>query len=198
MENSASSSYHSMQISVLRRSAAGLAFRSSWTWSHAIDEVSDMFDARSFFALPEDSTHPGNERASANFDVRHRLSGFVTWNRFDRWDLSLTGEYQTGQPYTINTVIDRNKDGNLTDRPPGIGRNTARAAGIATVDAAVSRRFVPPTKSWNIQAGIEAFNIFNHTNPGIPLRILESPGFGKSFDTQLQSRTVRLTTKLSF
>jgi hypothetical protein len=185
-----------MQVSVLRRSTGGLDFRSSWTWSHAIDDVSDMFDARSFFALPEDSARLGNERASANFDVRHRFAGFVTWNGFRNWELALTAEYQTGQPYTINTVTDRNRDGNLTDRP-GIGRNTARADGIRNVDAAIARRF-ELSAEWTIQAGIEAFNIFNHSNWGIPVRIIEAPGFGAPFDTQTDPRTIRVTARLLF
>ncbi len=196
MENSASSSYHSMQLSVLRRSAGGLDFRSSWTWSHAMDEVSDMFDARSFFALPEDIRQPNKDRASANFDVRHRVSGIVSWNGFRQWDLSLTAEYQTGQPYTINTVVDRNGDGNLTDRP-GIGRNTTRAPGVRTVDAAIRRRFSRSSKL-QIEAGAEIFNILNLRNLGVPVRILESPGFRSSFDTALDPRAVRVTTKFSF
>src|SRR5262249_11098184 len=140
MENSAASSYHSMQLMLLKRLSPGLQFRSSWTWSHAIDEVSDMFDTRAFYALPEDNMRAGRDRASANFDARHRMTGIVTWNGFRQLDFAFTAEIQTGQPYTINTVVDRNGDGNLTDRP-GIGRNTGRGKAIHTVDAAVSRSF---------------------------------------------------------
>src|SRR5262249_9450635 len=150
MENSAASTYHSMQLSVLKRLSRGVQFRSSWTWSHAIDDVSDMFENRGFSGLPEDSLRPEKDRASANFDVRHRVSGFLIWNGLPHWNFALTAELQTGQPYTINTVVDRNCDGNLTDRPgigrnvvdcnrdgkltdhSGIGRNSARANGIQT------------------------------------------------------------------
>ena len=196
MDNAAASTYHSMQVAVLKRLSRGLQLRSSWTWSHAIDEVSDMFDTRAFFALPEDNAKPERDRASANFDVRHRVTGFLTWNGFRNWEFALTGEFQTGQPYTINTVVDNNGDGNLTDRP-GIGRNTARAAGIATVDAAVGRR-LRFGSNWNILLRAEAFNLFNHANPGVPVRILESPGFGTSFDTQVDPRSLRLVAKVSF
>ena len=196
LENSASSSYHSMQLAVLKRLSRGLQFRSSWTWSHAIDDVSDMFDARSFFALPEDSKESNRDRASANFDARHRLTGFLTWSGFRSLDFAVTAEFQTGQPYTINSAADRNGDGNLTDRP-GIGRNTARAEGIRTVDAAVSRTFAFGNNS-ALVARIEAFNVFNQTNLGIPVRILESPGFGASFDTQVDSRALRVVAKVLF
>jgi hypothetical protein len=42
-------------------------------------------------------------------------------NRFQRWvlndyELIGTGQYQTGQPFTVNSSFDMNLDGNLTDR----------------------------------------------------------------------------------
>src|SRR6185295_14951414 len=48
LEESAKSSYHALQVSVERRFDRGLQFRESWTWGHAIDEVSDPFDGRAF------------------------------------------------------------------------------------------------------------------------------------------------------
>ena len=185
-----------MQLAIIKRLSSGLHFRSNWTWSHAIDEVSDMFDTRGFFALPEDSAKPDKDRASANFDARHRVTGFLTWDGFRSWSFALTGEFQTGQPYTVNTVVDLNGDGNLTDRL-GVGRNTSRAAGIRTVDAAVTRSF-SIGNSGTLDARIEVFNVFNQTNFGIPVRILESPGFGTSFDTQVNSTSIRLAAKVKF
>jgi len=196
MENSASSTYHGMQLSVLKRLSRNLQLRSNWTWSHAIDDVSDIFDARGFFALPEDNARPGRERASANFDTRHRLTGFLTWEAFHQWSFALTGEFQTGQPYTINTVVDRNGDGNLTDRP-GVGRNGSRAAGLGTIDVAVTRS-ISLGSGRAVDARLEVFNLFNKANLGIPTRIRESPGFGTPFDTQINSRSVRLAAKLRF
>jgi hypothetical protein len=240
IENSASSTYHSMQLSVDRRLRNGFQFRSSWTWAHAIDDVSDPFDGRSFFALPQNIARADLERASSNFDVRHRLTGFLVWaipSRRDSvwsrdWRLALTAEMQTGQPYTVNTAIDRNRDGNLTDRldsdrgltlSPGssqplrllpgidpftlvaqdefrsgrIGRNTFRADGIATVDAALSRVF-SFRESSSLDLRVEAFNVFNRTHFGTPVRILESPGFGRSFDTQIPARAIRVAARVSF
>ena len=196
MENSASSSYHAMQLAVLKRLSRGLQFRSQWTWSHAIDEVSDMFDTRGFFALPQDSARLRQERASANFDARHRLTSFLIWNGFRNWTVALTSEFQTGQPYTVNTVVDDNGDGNLTDRA-GIARNSMRAPGIGTVDAAMTRTFSIGANR-TLDARVEMFNVFNQTNLGIPIRILESRAFGKSFDTQLDSRSMRIVAKVSF
>ncbi|HEY3129924.1 MAG TPA: carboxypeptidase-like regulatory domain-containing protein [Acidobacteriota bacterium] len=250
-QDSAGSSYHSLQISAEKRLRHGLQFRASWTWAHAIDEVSDPFDGRGFFSLPQNSTRSDLERASANFDARHRLTWFFLWDLpavreqaiFRNWKLAAVSEYQTGQPFTVNTSLDQNRDGNLTDRldslsgltvkpgdaysirfDPGVrlaptissqnqcqrnglvacpredgkvGRNTFRADGIAAVDMALWRSFAIREKT-TLALRAEAFNIFNQTHFGIPIRILESPGFGHAFDTQINPRSIRLMVKLSF
>ncbi|MEE8349051.1 MAG: carboxypeptidase-like regulatory domain-containing protein [Acidobacteriota bacterium] len=238
-QNSASSTYHSLQLSVEKRLSQGFQFQASWTWAHALDEVSDLFDGRAFFSLPQDSSRLGLERASANFDARHRLSWFFTWDLgtgsahplLKDWKLLALGEFQTGQPFTVNTSLDQNFDGNLTDRldsvtgvttnpqnpsslelAPGVdplnllasrgeqgkvGRNSFRAQGIATIDLALSRSFsVAEETTFDVR--LEVFNLLNRTHFGIPVRILESPGFGKTFDTQVRSRSIRLALKLSF
>ena len=238
-QNSASSTYHSLQVSVEKRLSRGFQFQANWTWAHAVDEVSDPFDGRGFFSLPQDSLHLDLERASANFDARHRLSWFFVWDflassahpLLKDWKLIALGEFQTGQPFTVNTSLDQNFDGNLTDRldsvngvttnpqepisvrlSPGVdplslvatrgeqgrvGRNSFRAQGIATVDLALSRSFSLAEET-TFDARLEVFNLFNRTHFGIPVRILESPGLGQSFDTQVRSRSIRLALKLSF
>ena len=239
LENSASSTYHSLQLSIERRFREGLHFHSSWTWSHAIDEVSDQFDGRAFFALPQDSQRLDLEKGSANFDVRHRVAGFLVWDipplLGSTWlrdfRLALTGEFQTGQPFTVNTALDRNGDGNLTDRldslrglslsphssqqiridpsvdpstllaPVGtdgrVSRNSFRTDRIVSVDAAVSRT-LSIREATSLQLRVEAFNLFNRTNFGVPIRILESPGFGRAFDVQLPQRSLRVSMKVVF
>jgi hypothetical protein len=237
LEGSAASSYHALQISVERRLQAGLQFRASWTWGHVIDEVSDPFDARAFTALPQDINHPELERGSANFDVRHRLASYAVWDlpskhRLTRnWRVAVSSEFQTGQPFTVTTALDRNLDGNLTDRldrvdgielasndpqplrlrsgvrpldlvapkrgTGSVGRNTFRADGLATIDVALSRS-IPLRGATALTVRVEAFNLFNRTSFGVPVRILESPGFGRAYDQTVDPRTVRFYAKLSF
>jgi hypothetical protein len=226
-QNSATSSYHSLQLSLEKRMSRNVQFRGNWTWSHAIDEVSDPFDARGFYSLPQDGARLDQERASANFDVRHRVSGFAVWTP-RQWRLAVVTEFQAGQPFTVNTAMDRNGDGNLTDRltstaglsihsgeahkivlSPGastlslvaprlrngaVGRNSFRTDGIATVDLAASRRFEVGNSALELR--LETFNLFNTTSYGIPIRILESPGFGHAYDLQVNPRTVRISFKV--
>ncbi len=239
--NSASSAYNSMQASIEKRLSRGLQGRFHWTWSHAIDEVSDPFDGRGFFSLPQNSLNFAGERASANFDSRHRVALFVVWDMpvfadsilLKNWKWAAVGEFQTGQPYTVNSAVDRNVDGNLTDRldslsgislypgdaipvrldtganplsliaaKPGldgrIARNSFTADGIAAIDLAISRLILLPGESHSLSLRVEFLNLFNGTSFGIPIRILESPGFGRTFDTQVEPRAVRFSVRLQF
>ena len=236
--NSAPAAFHSMQFSWERRFRSGFQFRGSWTWSHALDQVSDPFDARGFFALPQELGRLDREWASASFDARHRLSGFLIWelpwtgNRWVRdWRLSAIAAAQTGQPFTVNTALDRNLDGNLTDRldrltgilrSPGsvqqidiaagtkpqdliaprgqsgrVGRNNFRTAGMNRIDFAVSRRLeFSEERSLDLRA--ELFNVLNSTSFGIPVRLVDSPAFGASFDQQAEPRSLRWMVRFFF
>lgn len=242
-DNSAESQYHAFQASLVRRASNGLGFQLAYTYAHAIDDVSDLFElaGASPFAQDEVGLAGGLrlERGDANFDVRHRFTaggqyeipkvGFLK-------GLQLAGilTLQTGQPYTVNTSFDINLDGNLTDRlntlnglilsdggrtriqlAPGVtsfdllarpsttnpqngavGRNTFRAAGIASLDLALEKGFT--IRESQLKLRMEAFNLFNRTHFGIPVRILESPAFGSSVSTSLPSRTIQLVVKYSF
>lgn len=44
----------------------------------------------------------------------------------------------------------------------------------------------------------DVFNLFNRTHFGVPVRILESPGFGRAFRTTVPARTIQLGVKFLF
>jgi hypothetical protein len=149
-ESSASSSYNSLQIEVRKRYSQGWQLGAAFTYSHAIDDVSDLFDTAGAFTLPQNNLGEGaaeilrqqemmfelpegslvnqfdlsSERASANFDVRTRLVVHFIWDLPEwrkhwllrNWQLSGILAAQSGQPFTVNSAIDANRDGNLTDR----------------------------------------------------------------------------------
>ncbi|HZH89620.1 MAG TPA: TonB-dependent receptor [Pyrinomonadaceae bacterium] len=126
-ETSARSHYHSMQLQLRGRLRRRLQYQTAYTFGKVLDDVSDVFDLAGASALPQDSRNFAAERAPANFDVRHRFAYNFVYdlpgmeNRVARFifrDLQLagTGSYQTGQPFTVNSIYDVNLDGNLTDR----------------------------------------------------------------------------------
>jgi hypothetical protein len=78
-----------------------------------------------------------------------------------------------------------------------VGRNTFRAPGLASLDVALGRD-IPLGEARRIQARLEAFNVFNRTHFGIPVRWLEAPGFGQSVNTLVHSRTLQIALRAAF
>jgi hypothetical protein len=224
-ESDASSSYHSLQLQLSKRFSNAIQFTTAYTWSHAIDETSDLFDLAGTRALPQNSFDRRAERADANFDVRHRFVYSFIWdlpifrenNILGGWQLGSIGTFQTGQPYSVLFCCDLNLDGNLTERiDPGLGpdglpknagsarRNQFRAPGIENVDLSVNKNF--RFGEWQkLEFRSEFFNVFNRTQFGIPVHQLFFAGFGlapateKIFtDTRIPKRTIQFALKYSF
>ncbi len=137
IESDANSSYHSLQLRWNRSYARGIQWTSSYAWSHAIDEVSDLFDLAGSSALPQNSQNLRQERSSASFDVRHRVAASAIWDLpwlkanpvLGKWRLASIVTAQTGQPFSIFAPFDMNLDGNLTDRLNGRGGFTEIRSG---------------------------------------------------------------------
>jgi len=128
-ETTARSSYNSLQISARGRLRKSLQYQAAYTWSSAMDDVSDVFDLAGAPALPQNSFTLSGEWGPANFDTRNRLTYAFIYDLpglsrqsalvralFGRLQISGTGRMGTGQPFTVNSIFDVNLDGNLTDR----------------------------------------------------------------------------------
>jgi hypothetical protein len=107
----------------------GLQYQANYTLAKAKDDVSDVFDLAGSPALPQDSLTFAGEYAPSNFDVRHRFSYSLVYDLprlrdssaltrafLGGWQFTSAGRFQTGQPFTVNSIFDVNLDGNLTDR----------------------------------------------------------------------------------
>jgi hypothetical protein len=128
-ETTASSRYNALQLKLAGRFRRSLQYMMSYTWSKALDDVSDVFDLAGAAALPQNSFDLAAERGPSNFDVRHRFTYYFIydlpqWKNRGKLFRSLfggvriagTGRVSTGQPFTVNSIFDVNLDGNLTDR----------------------------------------------------------------------------------
>jgi hypothetical protein len=104
-----------------------------YNWGRAYD------DGDGALALPADSLSP-DEWAASRGDVRHRVSTFASLDVVPGLQLGVNAFAQSGQPYTITTGRDDNADTVFTDRPSGIGRNSARADGQVRLDLRLSWR----------------------------------------------------------
>ncbi|MCS6884097.1 MAG: carboxypeptidase regulatory-like domain-containing protein [Acidobacteriota bacterium] len=114
-ESSGSSVYHAMTVNVTKRFSNNFQFLSSYTWSHAIDDSTDIQTQQE----PQDNSNPGLDRGNSNFDQRHRFvfSG-VFLSPFDRsaggmnyfladWTFAPIIEIGAGRPHAVLTENDR-------------------------------------------------------------------------------------------
>ncbi|HWR14204.1 MAG TPA: TonB-dependent receptor [Terriglobales bacterium] len=128
--------YHGFTANVKKRMRKNYEFLFSYTWSHAIDDGTDLQSPLS----PQDSFRPYLERGNSLFDQRHRLvfssvydTGKLSnsgWKRFfNDWTIAPVIEISSGRPFNIVTFTDRNHDLSTgTDRPNAVPAGTATNA----------------------------------------------------------------------
>jgi hypothetical protein len=149
-ESSGKSSYHGLQLEVKKRYSRFYTLQAAYTWSHSIDDASDVFDLAGSSALPQNPFNLALERASSSFDVRHRFATSLVWDLpwwrdetgvrralLSGWRVADRIEASSGLPYTIVSTFDIDGNGLLTDRPLDAGiRETGDAANPVTTNVA--------------------------------------------------------------
>jgi hypothetical protein len=122
-------------------------FLVSYTWSHAIDDSTDL---QSLLA-PQDSRLPSLERANSTFDQRHRFvfsgvyqtgkvgaNGVTHWLLSD-WTVAPIIEFSSGRPFNILVGQDQNFDlSSSTDRPLVSSANVTDPCGQVSVPSKYS------------------------------------------------------------
>ena len=103
--------------------------------------------------------------------------------------LTLSVQALSGEPYTITTGRDDNRDTVSNDRPPGVPRHSATGPGLQTTNVNVSKVFFlrrdtaggGATGSAGAQVNVFAnvFNAFNKTNFDRISGVLTSSRFGR-------------------
>lgn len=135
------SSYNALNIDLKRRFANNFQFLASYTWSHSIDDSSDL----QTLLLPQDNRNFGAERADSLFDQRHRFvfsgviaspSSWATASGFHRalsnFTIAPIFEISSGRPFNILSNQDTNNDqSNQTDRPSVLDNGTLCVPGTA-------------------------------------------------------------------
>ncbi len=132
-----SSVYHGLTLSLRKRFTSHYEFLASYTYSHAIDDSTDLQSP----LAPQDSFYPyyNNERANSTFDQRHRFvfsavyqSGKVGGDGvgsklLSNWTIAPIVEFSSGRPFNIITGT----SDNLQFDPSGARPNIV-AAGTPT------------------------------------------------------------------
>jgi hypothetical protein len=124
--NCCDSNYHGLQLTLRKAYSAGVSFNVNYTYSKALDDMSDLFNSRAG-AHPTDNMSPQEDYGPADFDLRHRVVATISYqlpflkdNRWlGGWGVNSIIAMQTGHPfspYDGNRAYDLNKDGYYTDR----------------------------------------------------------------------------------
>lgn len=183
------SNYNAFNLEVKKRFSRNFQFVASYTWSHTIDDSSDL----QTLLKPQDNRNLKAERANSLFDQRHRFvfSGVVTsppaWRSgsgFTRvladFSVAPIVEVSSGRPFNILSGSDTNADfGNQTDRPSvgannvlvvpapfsngTLGRDAGITTGYASFDMRISR-VIPIGERLKLNVIAEGFNLFNKFN----------------------------------
>lgn len=124
--NDYNSNYHALQATVRKSYANGLSFNASYTYSKALDDMSDVFNSRTA-AHPSDNMDVRVDYGPADFNLKHRVVAtvgyelpFMKSNRWiGGWSVNSIISAQGGAPFTpysSSGSYDLNKDGYTTDR----------------------------------------------------------------------------------
>ena len=182
IETSALSNYNSAQASLKVQNWRGMTSTLNYTWAHSIDDASDGLDFVPNASQPDNSFNPRGDRASSNFDVRHRVQWYWTYNlpKFQQarwlsngWALDGMFNFATGQPYTVSYLFegDFNGSGEYFGRPDIIGNPYAGTGGTNLLNVAAFAAPCNVDSSGNCisgwhpgSEGRNAFNAPNYTN----------------------------------
>ena len=137
-ESTASSNYNSLQVTWKLNNWHRFGSQLAWTYSHSIDNASDGEDYVPNAAQPDNSLNPGAERASSNFDARHRLTWMFNYAlpNSERakmltsgWSINGLLRISSGQPYNLNSFSNYNNSNQFFERPDVVGDPFAGTGG---------------------------------------------------------------------
>jgi hypothetical protein len=220
LEDSASSTYHGLTISLNRRMANELEFLGTYTLSKTYDDASDFF---------EQPQNPFELRAERALSLQHQQQRFVfdaLWDlpigpdedaprpspgtqqgwfvrTFDHIEVAPIFTLGAGRPVNPLVGLDASRSNAfpLADRPLGLGRNSLQTGNVEQMDFRVLKYF-PYGQYAHLDVVAEAFNLFNHPsvtelNPFFGSGATPLPGFGQPIEG-LTARRVEFSLDFEF
>jgi hypothetical protein len=197
------SNYNGFTTNLRKRFNQHYEFLASYTWSHAIDDSTDLQST----LTPQDSYFPSADRSTSTFDQRHRFvfSGVYQTGRlsgdgfasklFSNWTFAPLIEFGSGRPFNIITSNGDNLQlSSLTGRPnivpSGTGTNACGYQAVASKYSPTGFLQEPCISNFDgtlqsldgtlsRNAGTTPWNVFND------LRVSKRIYFGERFNTEL-------------
>jgi hypothetical protein len=135
--NGFSSNYNALQVSLRKGYSNGLQFLANYTYSKALDELSDVFSQRDGNTGPTDLLNPSKDYGPADFDLKHNfvmtLNYTEPWRQknflLGGWSFAPIIRIHNGTPIALtDSAHDPNRDGRLVDRPQFVGTGSLKSA----------------------------------------------------------------------
>ncbi len=125
--NDFGSNYNGLQTTLRKGFSNGLQFNANYTYSKAMDLISDVFNTRTGQTGSTDPQNPGYDYGPADFDQRHVFTLAANYNTpWKPRNLLLSGfgispiiHWNSGAPFSVTSSSsknDPNKDGRFVDR----------------------------------------------------------------------------------
>jgi hypothetical protein len=188
-ETEGRSSYRALEIGMQKRPSRRHSYSVAYTLSRAERDTED------WDFLPQDQRNYGAEWGPASNDVRHRLvaGGHIELPHGVRLATILTAT--SALPYNVTTGTDDNRDTYMTDRPPGVSRNSARSSASRQIDARLSKAI--RAGAYQIEFVAEVFNVANQRNWIAYDGVTKNSTFGKPTDAAA-AREVQIGIRVGF
>jgi|RhiMethySRZTD1v2_1073278.scaffolds.fasta_scaffold01626_8 carboxypeptidase family protein/TonB-dependent receptor-like protein len=181
--------YRGLQAGLRKRHSARHSYAVTYTLSRAERDTED------FEFLANDQRDYAAERGPASSDARHRLS--ASTNADLPWHLRLTTllTARSSFPYNITTGADDNNDLAVTDRPPGVSRNSVRGSAAWQLDLRLSKLVVLGRQ--RVELFAEVFNVTNQPNWTAFDGVVSNTTFGRPTSSG-DPRQVQLGIRMDF
>ncbi len=180
----ADSEYDGLSVSYVQRPVKWGSFRVSYTYSKALDDVSEFF-----FSAPLNNFNVHQDWGRSDDDQRHRLvfdssihtsmaAGHTFWQSFSH-GFQLSGILSYYSAFPFNIVTGANTIQGTSGRPcfglaasactidQMIGRNTGTGFDAFNLNTRLSRTFALGERA-HLEAMAEMFNALNHPNYAVP------------------------------
>ncbi len=197
LEQSASSQYEGISVSMNRRMSKELALIVNYNIGRARDDASD-FDEQ-----PEFPYNKSQDWARSRQYQKHRFSASGTYElpapdwlngALDKWNLAPVFVAGSGRPLNTLLTTDVYRTGAypITARPLGFARNSMLGPNTYSVDVRLMKTIPFNENRSRLQFGVESFNLVNHSNPVMLSEFYAAPSAKLgSYKTLIESGTPR-------
>jgi hypothetical protein len=175
------STYNALNVDLKKRFSGNMQFLASYTWSHSIDDSSDL----QTLLKPMDNRNLSLDRADSLFDQRQRfvfsglLSSPVSWRHGDSglkrffadFTVAPIFEISSGRPFNILSAVDQNFDLQSSNERPSV--TSAGLLCVAGPTSTICPSALPEDGTLGRNAGI------THSYADLDMRVMRTVRIGE-------------------